>query len=82
MLREQSLSDREMVLPSQEAKEALELLERATGLCWDGKDGEIPHGTHGFAPGGVLGEGRILIRWHEAPVCEAAQSQPARSLVF
>ncbi len=56
MLREQSLSDREIVLPYQEAKEALELLERAHWalLGWGGWV-KYPDGTHGFAPGGVMG---------------------------
>jgi hypothetical protein len=56
MLREQSLSDREIVLPYQEAKEALELLERVHWalLGWEGWV-KYPDGTHGFAPGGVMG---------------------------
>jgi hypothetical protein len=49
-------------------------------LGWkdEGKDAD---GTPGFAPSRVLEGGRILIRWHEARVYGAAESQPAHSPV-
>jgi hypothetical protein len=39
MLREPSLADREIVLPYQRAKDALELLGEPMGPGFDGKDG-------------------------------------------
>jgi hypothetical protein len=56
MLREQSLSHREIVLPYQEAKEALDLLRRAQWAVW-GWEGWVKDldGSHGFASGGVMG---------------------------
>ncbi|HEX6557335.1 MAG TPA: hypothetical protein VF026_31515 [Ktedonobacteraceae bacterium] len=42
MLREQALSHREIVLPYQEAQEALDLLRRAQWAVWVGRMGEIP----------------------------------------
>ncbi len=56
MLREQSLSHREIVLPYQEAKEALDLLRRAQWAVW-GWEGWVKYldGSHGFASGGVMG---------------------------
>ena len=56
MLREQSLSHREIVLQYQEAKEALDLLRRAQWAVW-GWEGWVQYldGSHGFASGGVMG---------------------------
>jgi len=56
MLREQSLSHREIVLPYQEAKEALDLLRGAQWAVW-GWGGWVKYldGSHGFASGGVMG---------------------------
>jgi hypothetical protein len=50
MLREQFLSHREIVLPYQEAKEALDLLRRAQWAVW-GWEGWVKYldGSHGFA---------------------------------
>src|SRR2546421_12940615 len=53
-LREQSLSDREIVLPYQEALQALDLLTAARWalLGWEGWV-KYADGRHGHAPGGM-----------------------------
>ncbi len=56
VLRKQSLSHREIVLPYQQALEALEVLVRANWalLGWEGWV-KYPDGRHGHTPGGVMG---------------------------
>src|SRR5713226_3739385 len=55
-LREQSLSDREIILPYQQALEALSVPMRANWvrLGWEGWV-NYPDGRHGQTPGGVRG---------------------------
>ncbi len=59
-LRSQSLSEREIVLPYQQALEALEILVAANFalLGWEGW-GKYADGRHGHPPGGVMGTGPI-----------------------
>src|SRR2546425_8540450 len=66
-LQKQSLADREIVLPSQQALEALAVLMSAnwTRLWWEGWV-NYPHGRHGHPPGGVRradGERKRGERW-------------------
>jgi hypothetical protein len=57
-------------------------LEKSHWALLGGKGwGKYADGTPGLAPGRVLAEGRILIIWHEALVCAAAESRPAHSPV-
>jgi hypothetical protein len=77
-LREQSLSEQEVVLPYHEALDALELLVRARWalLGWEGWV-KYPDGRHGHPPGGVMGTESI-----ERETAETWESYVQRSARF
>ena len=75
-LREQSLSDREVVLPYQEALQALDLftVARRPLLGWEGWV-KYPDGKHGHAPSGM---GTTNIEQETGEVWEAYVHRSAR----